>query len=100
LKTKTTRPMKNELQIQRAHDLFKTYVSLAVRLGGPKILQVDDMPSIVASLDVLCWILDHDGGVDFANNMLELEANLFAKGIVLEDSGELHYPDVDQKPKS
>jgi hypothetical protein len=96
-KTKTKRPMKNELQIQRAHDLFKTYITLAVRLAGPKILQVDDMPSIIASLDVLCWILDHDGGVDFANNMLELEANLFAKGIVLEDSGELHFGDQELK---
>ena len=89
--------MKDEEPIQRAHDLLKEFLHLLAdhQEAGGEVEDIEDVPQIMASLDVLCWVLEHTNNKNFSKNLLRLEAWLYGKGFELKDSGELH--NVDQE---
>jgi hypothetical protein len=85
--------MKDETEIQRAHDLIHGFVRIAESMDIDK----GEMGFILSSLDVLCWALDHSNNQNFTQNLLRLEAFLFGKGFEFVDTGGLHSPNGDQE---
>lgn len=81
-------------EIQRAHDLFIAIVTGEIPCpfaGQPKDL-------MIAALDVLCWVLQHDHNPHMENNLRTLEQGLREMGIAAVDLGKLHYPMEERKP--
>lgn len=71
--------MKTLMEVQRMHDLLLPVITGEVDAD----LSKENRPLFHASLDVLCWILEHDHNTSFPANMARLEAHLESKGHVL-----------------
>lgn len=69
--------MKTKEQIQRYHDIIAAMTLLNVK-ANHIFIPMADMPIIMAQLEVLCSILehDHDGVHDFNKSIDELESML------------------------
>lgn len=72
--------MREELEIQRAHDLLNQLDQ--IRPQFPLLLRV--------ARDVLCWVLSHKN--EFDETLKEVEAHLREMGFELADTGKLNYP--------
>jgi len=77
--------MKSPLEIQRAHDQLVGIVLQEV----PLPIDVSEHRLMRAALDVLCWVLDHDHNVAFAENLTMLEERCREIGFALPP---LHQP--------
>ena len=71
--------MKNQQEIQRAHD------ALAGLLLGdvPNPFGGEIPTAVVAATDVLCWVLEHEHNQKFADNLRVILAALEARGYEL-----------------
>jgi hypothetical protein len=70
----------NELEIYRMHDIIQSILSEEF----PVSLDQEDKVTMLIVLNVLCWILGHDRGNIFLENMVRLEADLAMGGIVFK----------------
>ena len=77
--------MKDKLELQRAHDLF-----VAIITGELKVPSLDRNARrmIHASLDVLCWALDHDHNSTFACNLRQVREAVAKAGYVEHEGKE------------
>ena len=72
--------MKTQAEIQKAHDQL-----IAIILGEVPIpFPAESKPLMQANCDVLCWLLGCAHNQTFANNLAKAEADLAARGFVLE----------------
>jgi len=72
--------MKTQSDIQKAHDQLT-----AILLGEvPNPFPAESKPLMQANCDVLCWLLGCEHNKTFATNLAKAEADLAAKGFVLE----------------
>jgi len=79
--------MRTEKEIQKAHDMLDSVLNdyvLVSRENDPTSLLITKV-MMEQSHDVLCWILGHERGEEFEKFMLDIEAGLFAKGVVFTD---------------
>ncbi len=76
----TTSRLRSFEEIQRAHDRLHAIVNGEI----PSPFNEEAAVIVVASLDVLCWVLHHDHNTTFADNMLEIDEMLARNGIVEE----------------
>jgi hypothetical protein len=87
--------MKTNLDIQAAHD------RLVAILLGEVPNPFDDDPKaqgmLTAATDVLCWVLEHDHNLNFAENLQNIDAFLAERGLVLRDGGVLTCRDFTKK---
>ena len=77
--------MLDEAKIQRAHDLIKH----TLFNEDPNIGVVCDPVNLIAlkvAYDCLCWVLEHKDNPSFEENITDLEADYFGKGIIFDDS--------------
>ena len=74
--------MKTEDQITRAHDL----IDIVLNEGICKIPNDRILRDLIGTKLILCWVLEHKDGQDLEENLVNLEAELFSKGIILKDS--------------
>ncbi len=72
--------MRNQEEIQRIHDLLVGIL----KNETPLHLGDSDRWSAAASLDVLCWVLQHESNPHFANAVQELEKLAAQRGYVLD----------------
>lgn len=75
--------MKNEQDIQRAHDLLAGIVLGEV----PMVLRPEVKVGIHTALDTLCWILEHDHNQAFSKNLVEIERSASRLGYELKREG-------------
>jgi hypothetical protein len=82
--------LKTRREIQRAHDILKAIVlgevpideeSDSLRVNGESLR----MMLIQASLDTLCWVLEHKHNTAFAENLVRIESALERIGFVLKE---------------
>ena len=73
--------MKGEREVHRAHDILK-----AIMLGEVPIEADQERTKLIhASLDTLCWVLEHDHNTTFNENLARIESALAERGIVLRE---------------
>jgi hypothetical protein len=75
-------------EIQRAHDVLVSLV-LDEKLLKATVAE-DSRHLVVPTLNVLCWILNHEHNNRFADDLAVLERQLDALGVVVLDLGSLH----------
>lgn len=84
------------MEIQKAHDLLGALLRSIVRTSELSKLPVMDLEQayvLSARYSVLCWLLGH-ASREFSEYMESLEHDLCERGIVLIDTGHLHYPEI------
>jgi hypothetical protein len=70
-------------EIVRAHDILET-ITHDIEVKIPE----DTKLAMIASLDVLCWILGHERGNDFIENLIMTEAELATQGLIFVEKKE------------
>jgi hypothetical protein len=71
--------MRDQQEIQRAHDILEALV-----LGDvPNVMTEEEAPLVLVMLDTLCWVLGHDANDAFARNLRQIEADIEALGFRL-----------------
>ena len=75
--------MRPWLEIQKAHDMLSV-LALDPELRR-KVIDCDKVDLMIASLDVLCWVLHHDHNQTFAVNLRDVEGLLADAGFKLEE---------------
>jgi hypothetical protein len=73
-------------EFQRAHDVL---VGLIRDPELREVLGFEDLDSMVAAADVLCWALGHDHNTQFAKNLEAIEHDMHERGFQMYDSGRL-----------
>jgi hypothetical protein len=68
--------MQREDEIQRAHDMLRAAVMDEV----PHPFDPDVLRAMHASLDALCWVLQHNHNVAFRDNLERLRKFLEVRG--------------------
>lgn len=84
-------PSRDEIQL--AHDML-SLVLTSDKEGEDLTIEIDDVTRIemVASHNVLCWILGHTSNPSFESNMKALEQALDEQGIeIIYDTNENDY---------
>lgn len=65
--------LRSTREITRAHDLVKVALAIRGTHGKPESAWTDDERMDVASLAVLCWVLDHaESGSGFAARLADI----------------------------
>ena len=74
-------PMRTVDEIKRAHDLLVPLVTGAFELKAltPEMKQV-----LHATLDCICWVLNHNHNTAFAENLERIEALLHEEGVEMK----------------
>lgn len=67
----------NQEEIHRAHDILECILT-----SGKIELTKENIVIMYASLTTLCWILGHDRGNQFIENMVTTEEELSRQGII------------------
>lgn len=72
--------MRSEDEIYKVHDLLHQLVNrtLPVEL----IISTETEANVTVALGVLCWVLGHEGGIEFADFTSKLSMDLAERGIV------------------
>jgi hypothetical protein len=73
--------MRNEDEVQRAHDLLKALILSEVPNPYP---DEDHLAALTPVLDVLCWVLRHDHNQTFAVNLQRVEKALERLGFRMQ----------------
>ena len=68
--------LRDSEEIQFAHDLLHHIVNNEKRFS----LLYEQRIAITSSLDVLCWVLNHEHNPDFADNLRKLKQQLESHG--------------------
>jgi hypothetical protein len=82
--------MRGMFEIQRAHDLITGILLSPLR----EKFQPSEIAEMVATANVLCWILRHEHNQTLAAGLEFLENFLRKEGLQVIDSGKLIYPDA------
>jgi len=80
-------PIRPADEIRRAHNLL-----VDLLLDGElraQVINLPDLPRVLAVCDALCWILLHRHNNRFAGNLASIEARLDSLGIGVSREGEL-----------
>jgi len=72
--------MRSVVEIQRAHDLLHGIV----RGEAPNPMRPADSEVVRVALDCLCWVLEHEDNLAFAENLGNIEHELAMRGYVLD----------------
>jgi hypothetical protein len=79
--------IRKESEIQDAHDRLAGIVLGEAPWPFPPDASND---TVIAALDVLCWVLNHEHNQSFANNLIEIDAVLRQQGFVLGEAPRAH----------
>jgi hypothetical protein len=75
-------------ELQRAHDILASLV-LDERMMRFVCPTLRDTQNVIATLNVLCWVLKHDHNPNFGEMIDRLEAALRELGVQVIDFGQL-----------
>jgi hypothetical protein len=75
-------------EIQAAHDRIVAILTGQV----PNPFGFQHLPTLQASVDVLCWILKHEHNLSFGKNLAAMDEWLRGQGIEIVDCGYLQVP--------
>lgn len=73
--------MKSKFEIQKAHDILHAVILKEDGLNIP--LLPNALENVQAIHDCLCWILEHEGGITFENNMKMLQHEIRKRGFIM-----------------
>lgn len=87
--------MKPFEEIQRAHDILHAQITGATPFVFDEVAQ----PCVLAALDALCWVLNHDHSDGFRRSLQTIEEALAQQGYVIRRADRPFRPFVGRPPE-